>query len=629
MKKSLLLVTVSLAVPFLFSCAEKEEIIPLESISLDKTQVTLTVGEETVLKATPNPKNATTGFVWESSNHNSVTVTGGRLHAYSVPKDGQDVVITVQDKEKTKSATCSVHVLPKAPNAGVEADGITLSAQKVDMILGEGNVELLATVTPLNAMNRDVTWTIGDENVVRKFEEITQPNPSGSTLTEQKSSKLVIQAVDAGYTTIVASHGDFSLSVPVNVQKPADVIELISFDFSESELSVEVGDSVSNLLTYNPSNATDKLVNYSSSNTDVATVNAVNGYVTGVSVGDATITATLVSDPTKTASYDVHVTPLVQELRVYRGSSYLTYPLALKSENSTEYVIYNHKFESNDEFILHINKKDYGLSVLKNYDAANFFEGCGRANYLKSKNGVLCDIYVDISTELDESAERIYVDTHFMMKSNADVTSWDYVSIPLKEEENNTTEYLAANIVLEKGSQFLFNIKGTYYKYEDLKISSPAHSYLASASGDFKVKVTGTYTIYVQTGSIDRGVYIDATPNSIDDVVYTFELNDSNNWIINDNAKVYAWAFYRINDGENHDYFGHWYLGSNVGSTLTFTIPVNLNIADFVRISGEISDLSKWDGTTFSGLGTWNRADAVYLSGETSTISFDFGSWHD
>src|SRR5690606_39859078 len=73
---------------------------------------------------------------------------------------------------------------------------------------------------------------------------------------------------------------------------------------SPANLQVTVGGKMSLIPTITPQNATNKNVTWSSSNPSVATV--VNGVVTGVAAGSATITATT-RDGAKTASSTVTV----------------------------------------------------------------------------------------------------------------------------------------------------------------------------------------------------------------------------------------------------------------------------------------------------------------------------------
>ena len=95
----------------------------------------------------------------------------------------------------------------------------------------------------------------------------------------------------------------------IEVTYTAETVHPTSVSVSPSTASVEAGSTVQLTETILPSNATDKSVTWSSSNTSVATVNS-SGLVTGVSAGNATITVTTV-DGSKTATCAITVTPVV------------------------------------------------------------------------------------------------------------------------------------------------------------------------------------------------------------------------------------------------------------------------------------------------------------------------------
>ena len=83
-------------------------------------------------------------------------------------------------------------------------------------------------------------------------------------------------------------------------------IDLISISLTDQ--TVSAGEKVTLVPTFNPTNAANKNVTWSSSNTAVATVNANTGEVEGKAVGTATITATSVADSSIKATCVINVT---------------------------------------------------------------------------------------------------------------------------------------------------------------------------------------------------------------------------------------------------------------------------------------------------------------------------------
>ncbi|MDR2962142.1 MAG: Ig-like domain-containing protein [Bacteroidales bacterium] len=95
-----------------------------------------------------------------------------------------------------------------------------------------------------------------------------------TTLYIQKNNEMIYQISIAEVDSVV-------FDIPVS-----------NITFNKPALSLEIGDSETLIATIDPSFASNKIITWSSSNTDVATVSN-NGNITGISVGYATITATV------------------------------------------------------------------------------------------------------------------------------------------------------------------------------------------------------------------------------------------------------------------------------------------------------------------------------------------------
>ena len=92
----------------------------VESVSLDKTSITLTEGDSETLTATVSPSNATNKNVsWKSSDESVATVSNGKVTAL---KAGT-ATITVTTDDGSKTATCQVTVEAKNWNGNHEGVG--------------------------------------------------------------------------------------------------------------------------------------------------------------------------------------------------------------------------------------------------------------------------------------------------------------------------------------------------------------------------------------------------------------------------------------------------------------------------------------------------------------------------
>lgn len=108
--------------------------------------------------------------------------------------------------------------------------------------------------------------------------------------------KVKITAKKAGTTTITAKIGSKKLTCKIKVNIPTPpappaptVVQVKSVSLNKTSLDLKVGNSYKLTTTILPSNATNKSVTWSSSNTSVAGIK--NGIVTATSIGTTIITA--------------------------------------------------------------------------------------------------------------------------------------------------------------------------------------------------------------------------------------------------------------------------------------------------------------------------------------------------
>ena len=256
------------------------QIVGVSGITLNKTALNLTIGASESLVATISPSNATNKDVeWTSSNTNVATVdTTGKVTGVSAGS----ATITVKTKDGAKVATCNVTV----KNPVISVTGVTLNKTALNLVTGASE-SLVATISPSNATNKNVEWTSSNTNVA----------------TVDTTGK--VKAISTGSAIITVKTKDGAKVATCNVTVKNPVISVTGVTLNKTALNLVTGASESLVATISPSNATNKDVEWTSSNTNVATVDTT-GKVTGVSSGSATITVKT-KDGTKVATCNVTV----------------------------------------------------------------------------------------------------------------------------------------------------------------------------------------------------------------------------------------------------------------------------------------------------------------------------------
>ena len=291
------------------------QVIAVSSVSLDKTSVSLNVGESVTLAATVKPDNATNKTVsWSSSNASVASVdASGKVSAVA------EGTATITAKAGDKTATCSVTVTKKV----VAVESVTLDKSSLELNEGE-TATLTATVKPDNASDKTVTWSSSKTSVA----------------TVDASGKVT--AVAEGTATITAKAGDKTATCSVTVKKNTVAVESVTLDKSSLELTE--GETATLTATVKPDNATNKTVTWSSDKTSVATVDA-NGKVTAVAEGTATITAKA-GDKTATCSVTVKKNVIAVESvtlditsTILNTGETLTLTATVKPDNATNKTV--------------------------------------------------------------------------------------------------------------------------------------------------------------------------------------------------------------------------------------------------------------------------------------------------
>ena len=237
----------------------KEEPKPIETIILNKTDITLTKGTSETLQAIINPSDTTDDktLKWTSSNPDVATVDNtGKVTAVG----GGTATITVKS-QNGKEASCEVKVTSKIESISLNKSNITLS---------KGTSETLkATINPSDTTDdKTLKWTSSNPNIA----------------TVDNTGKVT--AVGGGTATItVKSQNGKEASCEVKVTSKIESISL-----NKSNITLSKGTSETLKATINPSDATDdKTLTWKSEDENIAKVDG-NGKVTGVGTGTTNIT---------------------------------------------------------------------------------------------------------------------------------------------------------------------------------------------------------------------------------------------------------------------------------------------------------------------------------------------------
>ncbi|MGI6369944.1 MAG: T9SS type A sorting domain-containing protein [Ignavibacteria bacterium] len=250
--------------------------IPVTGVTLSPTTLNLLSGETANIMATVLPIDATNqSLIWSSSDSSVALIAADGAGSAVVTAGYVDgtATITVTTEDGSFTASCVVTVT-------IPVTGVMLN-KKMTINIGE-SASLTATVLPVDASNKAVTWSSSDPSVVK----VVASNVAGTA---------IITAVGdiAGKATITVTtvDGEFSASCVVTVTIPVSGVTL-----SPTTLNLVAGETGNLSAALLPVDATNKSVTWSSDNPAVARVTVAHVsdvcIVRAINAGTATITVT-------------------------------------------------------------------------------------------------------------------------------------------------------------------------------------------------------------------------------------------------------------------------------------------------------------------------------------------------
>lgn len=269
--------------------------IPTESIEIQKMtdlgsyeniedSLQILKGDQAILGVKVLPEDAANKEVnWSTSNKSVVTVDKyGTITAVGA---GTATITAKLNNAPAIMASCIIDVR-------VPIESFVLNKNNVTILANETNV-LAGIIGPEDATTTKIEWTSSNKEVVKVTED--------GLLIGLKQGSAIVTAVirdESGIHTATCK-----VTVPESL-----VVDVLGVSLNKTSLTLEKGTRETLNATVSPADATNTAVVWTSSNKNVAIVNA-NGRITALSPGTTTITVTTVSGG-ETATCNVTVTDI-------------------------------------------------------------------------------------------------------------------------------------------------------------------------------------------------------------------------------------------------------------------------------------------------------------------------------
>lgn len=235
---------------------------PVNEVSINPSFIQIDRGSSDTVQLLFNPAGPTNDKVlWSSSNPNVATVEGDSYTATITGVAGGTATISVITEDGLKTATCDVYI--REP-----VTGVVLNQTTVESSMSIGQYQLVATVLPAgDGVNRNVTWQSTDESIVKVDEN------GLVTFVQPGHAAVVCKTEDGAFQAFC----NFIIDIPV---------ETIKLDYTDEIM--RIGDTLRITAEVLPLEASNRVVRWTSSNTNVCIVDS-NGLVEAVGTGSCTI----------------------------------------------------------------------------------------------------------------------------------------------------------------------------------------------------------------------------------------------------------------------------------------------------------------------------------------------------
>ena len=387
----------------------------------------------------------------------------------------------IVNQEKTTTEPVKEETPPaKNNNSNQVINDIAVSSINFDknsLSLYVGDVaNLKANILPANATNKTIHWSSSNDSIVKV--------DNNGQIQALKEGSVVIKAT---------SNNNITGSISISVNKKAIEVTSITVD---SNINLNTAESYKINASVSPSNATDKTLKYTSSNTSVATVDN-NGNIKGLSSGSATITVSSSNNITKTINVKVksveriHFIPVMANINDTGGHGD---SILLESNGHFAMVDTGYSSEiSRKNLITYLNKlgvKKLDFILITHLHSDHY----GGLNYLLKKGIKVDTLYIKRYSEaLGEGYATTYTNILNCANGKTDgctkvsnvvfTQTIDKSSCPEKSNQAHSDFNCTANISLQNMKIKLYN---TAYVMKDGDIGPNGKYYISNKKKDGK-----------------------------------------------------------------------------------------------------------------------------------------------
>lgn len=552
------------------TCAVTVEWIPVESVTLDKTEYTIVRGKTANINTTILPANASDqNKVYHSENEKVAKVAYGRITAVGVGTT--EITVTV-DGEVAR-ATVTVTEIP-ITSIAFPADAFTVSVTKT-------TTPTLVAEPADQTDGADFQWIVEDPTIVSVKVSANYP------------LKPTFQGLAVGTTKVTLKVRDLEVSCKVTVNNPVNTVT-VNGDTNRMLIGATTQLTATAKPVSTKFDPTDTELVWSSSAPGVAAVDQ-NGLVTALSTGMTYIYATANNGKTNTAGYAITVvsqadgsyTVTMPENATVVPDGTVTLPVIItgNAEGVNNYSAYHMAF-TYDPNALELTTTEIPGCTLVTKTAGQIevirygaVQELGKAfdlmfhvkNVPGDTNVVLTRALVDISQNAlasDAPAAFVTKDT-----TTYHVSVWYDVTLP-----NGTN---ADSTKVEHGNDFTFRVTD-YDPYKDYTFTASYGETTADVTdnggGSFTVKnVTGNLTIAMNVKG--KTFTVTLNPEEADGAAeatygedYTFTVKKA------DDGKEYNYDVWASINGTNYKPTGpdengkYTILGAEIKGDITITV---------------------------------------------------------